>query len=285
LDYWLGDPPVFAPPLGVGKPLHALAAKGWSIYPETGQAVCDSGFWWLRWDLSPLGYLKTAAHGHLDALHLSMWFNGVAVIIDPGTGAYYADKDLRSWLASRNAHNGPCPTGEEYPKRLGPFLWAEHHLPPTWNAGKIAEVVTEGLVGEFSIPGGILRRCITRVELGDGWQVEDEFAAKPGFSGEFSVRWQFGPGAWIRRLEERVFSVNRAEACVRVDVGKDWAEVNLVEQGSERDGRSTTQKTALEGVISPAFRKAVFAPYLKLTARSREKSCVFRTTFLASSPS
>ena len=34
-----------------------------------------------------LGYLSTAAHGHLDALHLSIWYRGIAFVIDPSTGA------------------------------------------------------------------------------------------------------------------------------------------------------------------------------------------------------
>ena len=42
-----------------------------------------------------------AAHGHLDVLHVSLWLRGVAMVIDPGTGAYHADKQLRNWLASR----------------------------------------------------------------------------------------------------------------------------------------------------------------------------------------
>ena len=40
-----------------------------------------------------------------------------------------------------------------------------------------------------------------------------------------------------------------------------------------------------EGIVSPAFRKTVWAPYLKLTAPGGKKPCVFRTTFLASMPS
>ena len=277
LEYWLGDPPVFAPPLSVGEPLHTVAANQWSLYKETGMAIRDSGFWWLRWDLSPLGYLKTAAHGHLDALHLSIWFKGVAIVIDPGTGAYYADKALRSWLASRAAHNGPSPAGQEYPKRLGPFLWAQHHQPPNWTTRRSAESGLTGLIGELSLPTGCLRRCITRIEEGDSWQVEDELDSKPGNWGEFTVRWQFAPGSWLKRLEERKFSLHREGVSIVIEVGANWAEVNLVETASEHEDD-------LEGIVSPAFRKTVWAPYLKLTARGGKKPCVFRTTFLASQP-
>jgi hypothetical protein len=39
----------------------------------------------------------------------------------------------------------------------------------------------------------------------------------------------------------------------------------------------------MAGTVSPAFRKVEWAPFLKLLARpGSDKSCVFRTTFLAS---
>jgi hypothetical protein len=78
-----------------------------------------------------LGFGKMAAHGHLDALHVSLWIGGKAVLIDPGTGAYYSDANLRARLAGWEAHNGPVPeTGRHGPERMGPFLWVRHHEAP-----------------------------------------------------------------------------------------------------------------------------------------------------------
>jgi len=276
--YWLDEPPAFAPPLGAGQPAHTVEANGWWIYPKSGIAVRDSGFWWLRWDLSPLGYLKTAAHGHLDALHLSMWFKGVAMIIDPGTGAYYADKQLRCWLASRSAHNGPCPTGQEYPQRLGPFLWAEHHSVPTWTPQKSSDSKVASILGQLSLPNGTLRRAITRLEPGDGWQIDDALEPTAGTGSEFTVRWQFGPGAWVKQLQERTFSINRSGVSLLLELSGDWAGVDLVESESSR------LPGVFDGIVSLSFRKTTFAPCLKLTGRAGAKPCVFRTTFLASAP-
>src|SRR5437660_2307981 len=146
LDYWLGDPPEFSPQLGRSDPAHTVRRSDWWVYPGSGLGICESGFWWLRWDLSPLGYLTTAAHGHLDALHLSIWFNGVALVVDPGTGAYYADRNLRAWLASRGAHNGPDPRRWKCPGRLGAFLWASDHRLPRWKTDSEG-----GLAGEWPL--------------------------------------------------------------------------------------------------------------------------------------
>ena len=83
IRFWLGDAPPPAP-----QPGCLPVAGDWLLFPASGQAVCWTGDWQLRWDLSPLGFLDPAAHGHLDALHVSLWLRGIALVIDPGTGAY-----------------------------------------------------------------------------------------------------------------------------------------------------------------------------------------------------
>jgi hypothetical protein len=77
---WFQGPPNLAITSGV-----KTLPEGWRLFPETGIAVNRSGEWFLRWDVSPLGYLQTAAHAHLDALHLSIWIDDSALVIDPGT--------------------------------------------------------------------------------------------------------------------------------------------------------------------------------------------------------
>jgi len=143
---------------------------------------------------------------------------------------------------------------------------------------------SESLVGELSLPSGVIRRSVTRVDSGDGWQVDDEFSPASGTPGEFTVRWQFPPGSWVKRLEKRKFSLHRAEVAVTIEVGLNWTAVDLVEMEPDRKSGATTLDD-LEGVVSPAFRETAWAPYLKLTAHPSEKPCLFRTTFLASEPS
>lgn len=283
LDYWLGSPPEFRPPLGRGAPAHATSVGGWWLYQETGIAFADLGSWWLRWDVSPLGYLKTAAHGHLDELHLSIWRNGVALVIDPGTGAYYGNRDLRSWLASRSAHNGPCPGGEEIPRRLGPFLWDRLPDRPTCHAES-----ADSLAAEFRVSRHRMRRRVSRVGAGDGWTVEDQLIQPSGEMApvEFTVRWQFAPGTRLKRHGERRFQICRDAESIGIEVGDEWSEVLLIEE-NDHDTRRRVAANALEaehaGTVSSAFRKTEWAPFLKLMARPKPGgTCVFRTTFLAS---
>jgi hypothetical protein len=280
LDYWLGDPPQFSPPLGRGEPPHAVPSNDWWIYPGTGCATCELGFWWLRWDLSPLGYLKTAAHGHLDALHLSIWFDGAAIVVDPGTGAYYADPNLRTWLASRDAHNGPSPALWSHPVRLGSFLWSKQHEAPRWNADDRG-----GLAADWRLANGSICRRVIRLGKQDGWQVEDSLESWTG-TADFGVRWQFAPGVYLKLLSERRLLVKRDNVSVIVEIGPEWAEVLVAEQRDRsllRPAALNLRDAQFSGTVSPAFRKVEWAPYLKLVARpGGDKSCVFRTTFIAS---
>ena len=280
IPYWLGEPPRQPRLPGAGQPVHTVEAGGWWIYPHSGIAVCESGFWWLRWDLSSLGYLNTAAHGHLDALHLSIWYRGIAMIIDPGTGAYYAHKDLRAWLASRAAHNAPCPRARELPKRLGPFLWGSDHPQPRY------DVEWPEINAGFCLPDYTLERTCRFAEKSDKWEVND-LCVPNGLKvaheqpTHFSVRWQFAPGSILKRYGERKLVLSRQGVEIEIQLGDDWAEVNLVETPTDRE--KLEPMNPLAGIVSPAFRKIVFAPYLLLKAERRgDKPCVFRTTFLAS---
>jgi len=103
---------------------------GWRVFPDTGTAVNALGHWKARLDFSPLGAGSMAPHGHLDAQHLSLWIKGRAMVIDPGTGDYHGNPKLRNWLASRDAHNGPCSSRVSLARREGPFLWAAAHPKP-----------------------------------------------------------------------------------------------------------------------------------------------------------
>lgn len=240
---------------------------GWQIFPESGIAVHRSDHWMARWDVSALGYLATAAHGHLDALHLSLWRCGLAIVVDPGTGAYYADKTLRTHLASWAAHNGPHAIGKDFPRRLGPFLWSRHHAHPNLKPGSDA-----GLLGELKLPSGIARRTVTMLPREEGWRVEDCFQPDGSADYEFAVHWQFAPESRLEPMGDRKFRVTRRGQTVEVEVDANWSSVEPV--SDRRDG-------SFDGICSPDFRETCFAPCLKLAAHGHNP-CVFATTFLAS---
>ncbi|HKX63203.1 MAG TPA: heparinase II/III family protein, partial [Verrucomicrobiae bacterium] len=199
-----------------------------------------------------------------------------------GTGAYHADKPLRTWLASRQAHNGPCPVGVEFPRRTGPFLWREEHDTPRLElSGGVATAT-------LKLPGATVRRSIRQRPDQNGWEVSDACEGKRGTAQTFTVRWQFPPGSRVKRTSERAFRICRAGSVLIVEVAKEWNDVQLirpiVDPAGEQSPGTSAPAGDLEGIVSPAFRQICRAPFLKLTARG-DKPCVFTTTFLASAHS
>jgi hypothetical protein len=171
--------------------------------------------------------------------------------------------------------------GVEIPRRLGSFLWESHHTRPLWD-----EEYPGGAWAALKMPHYLLQRTIVPSQNGMGWEVRDGFSG--GHPLTFQVRWQFAPGSWVKRISERKFSVHRADVAVVIEVDGNWAEVELVEpvQESDQNLRMSVATSSLEGIVSPAFRKTCWAPYLKLVARPQgDKPCVFTTTFLASAHS
>ncbi len=63
--------------------------------PHGGLVVLRRGRLRLTMDVGPLGYLSLAAHGHADALAVTVTRDGHDVIGDPGTGSYYAEPSWR----------------------------------------------------------------------------------------------------------------------------------------------------------------------------------------------
>jgi hypothetical protein len=59
----------------------------------------------LIFDHGPLGYLSIAAHGHADALALTLSLDGQPVLVDPGTWLYGSGGPWRNWFRSTPAHN------------------------------------------------------------------------------------------------------------------------------------------------------------------------------------
>lgn len=232
LRFWLGEPP---------KGVKAAMRGQWLMHSESGHAIWRDGRWTARLDSSPLGLGSMAAHGHLDALHVSLWFEQHALVIDPGTGAYYSNTALRARLASWEAHNGPVPvTGSDTPKRLGPFLWLKHHEVPR------SEVHGDICVMTFAHEGRRVRRA---VHVAEG---HVEICDEAGGESAHVVTWQLAPGWQIKPRRGNAFICTHAESIpVHVTLNSDHLESCEV----------------LEREASPHFRELVSTHALRVTFR------------------
>ncbi len=100
-------------------------------FPQGGYYVLGSHFDCLEEvrivaDCAPLGYLSIAAHGHADALSLTLSVAGLEVFIDPGTYAYHTQQMWRDYFRSTSAHNTVCVDGLDQSVIAGNFMWNKH---------------------------------------------------------------------------------------------------------------------------------------------------------------
>jgi hypothetical protein len=74
-------------------------------------------------DAAPLGYLAIAAHGHADALSLTLSVAGRPMLIDPGTYSYHTQQRWRDYFRGTSAHNTLCVDHLDQSVPGGAFLW------------------------------------------------------------------------------------------------------------------------------------------------------------------
>lgn len=100
-------------------------------FPQGGYYLLGQHFGWPEEiravvDCAPLGYLSIAAHGHADALALTLSVAGKEMLIDPGTYAYHTQKDWRDYFRSTRAHNTISIDGLDQSVSGGNFMWVKH---------------------------------------------------------------------------------------------------------------------------------------------------------------
>ncbi len=174
-------------------------------YSASGMAVIENAGWKVRLDASPLGFGKMAAHGHCDALHVSIWDGEHALVIDPGTGGYYGMKEQRAKLASWEAHNGPQPlTGFKTPLRMGTFLLSQHHAEP-----QLTNCDAQDATATFEHEGCSFSRSVRTLEAGS-IRVEDQSEQVT----RFSSCWHLAPEIKLEPTAPNTFRLSRD--------GKQW---------------------------------------------------------------
>lgn len=100
---------------------------GW-CFPDGGYFVFGSGFATGReikgmLDCGPLGYLGIAAHGHADALALTLSVAGEECLVDPGTYSYWQDQKWRDYFRGTSSHNTVRVDHMDQSVSGGRFMW------------------------------------------------------------------------------------------------------------------------------------------------------------------
>jgi hypothetical protein len=94
--------------------------------PDGGLVVMRREDRRITMDVGPLGYLSIAAHGHADALSVTLTADGRDLVGDPGTGSYYAEPAWRRAFRGTRAHATVAVDDEDQSVPGGAFLWVRH---------------------------------------------------------------------------------------------------------------------------------------------------------------
>ena len=109
----------------VGRPAHAprAAAEGAHEFARGGLTVWHSSGLTVTFDHGSLGLGSLAAHGHADALAVTIFEGVTPVVLDPGTFAYHEDPAARDRCRGTPGHGTIHFGGRSQSEMLGPFLW------------------------------------------------------------------------------------------------------------------------------------------------------------------
>ena len=123
---------------GVQWLLHALPGKRPDCDPhevDTGWAFPEGGYFLFGnhfgegseikglLDCGPLGYLGIAAHGHADALAMTLSIAGEECLIDSGTYSYWQEQKWRDYFRGTSSHNTVRIDGLDQSVSGGRFMW------------------------------------------------------------------------------------------------------------------------------------------------------------------
>jgi len=237
---------------------------GWRLFQASGYAVIQNSRFKARFDASPLGYLSGAGHGHLDALHLSIWHRGLAVVIDPGTGGYYANPAERAELTAGEHHNGPYSCEAQYPLRRGPFFWDNHHPAP------LLEVLNDGgIQGRLNVGDFHFSREL-RVEENDVIRITVCDSAEGHDAKAFQVKWILAPGWAIAGQDAQSIDFRREKYFAKLIIGNQWKSAEIHQPASDVNAGA---------LVSPSFRKFQRSIAVLLKSHPRATSCTSEWIF------
>jgi hypothetical protein len=201
-----------APARAAADRCHQFPAGGYTVWREHGLAV--------TWDHGGLGLGPLAAHGHADALSVTIFRDEDPVVVDPGTFAYHEEPDARERFRSSPYHATVSFGGRSQVEALGPFLWGhrfqlvkrDEGYECQWPSGErhwrrvelVGEAVRlldrlEGEDAELVFP----LHPSARVELAEGRARVTVGTTHAVFEAAGIKRWRVEPGEYSPRFAQR----------------------------------------------------------------------------------
>jgi hypothetical protein len=203
-------------------------------------------------DAGPLGYLSIAAHGHADALSLTLSIAGEEMLIDSGTFSYGEQPKWRDHFRGTSAHNTVRVDGVDQSVSGGAFLWMKHA-----QAACVAFESTETLdrwegthSGYSRLPDPVVhRRAIEFDKPLSKFTVTDRLECKQAHRVE--IFWHLAPDCVVEMTPQQA-SVVKGNAILRIRLRTPGLAFQLAQgEGPRLEGWSSTRYGTL--IASPTL--------------------------------
>jgi hypothetical protein len=163
------------------------------VLPDAGLVILRSDDVRAMIDVGPLGYLSLAAHGHADALQITVSDGARALIVDPGAGSYFGHPSWRPCFRGTGFHATVEVDSEDQSEAGGPFLWSAHARTTLLHADPAAGLVLAEHDGYQRLEHPVLHRRAVAVRE-NVVVVVDRLSAPAGVeSHRYRQTWPFHP--------------------------------------------------------------------------------------------
>ena len=173
----------------------------------------------VTFDACPLGYKSIAAHGHADALSITMRYNGAAFFVDPGTYDYFTYDDWRNYFRSTRAHNTVEVDGCDQSEMLGKFLWGARATTQVveWQATNESTRVAAEHDGYQRLSDPVTHRRTVELSRSDGtMKIDDAFTCAGPHSAV--LHFHCAPNCQVTINDDRTLTVARPEGRLRLSL-------------------------------------------------------------------
>jgi heparinase II/III-like protein len=216
----------------------------------------------VTFDAGPLGYLSIAAHGHADALSVTLSVDDADLIVDPGSGTYFGRaRTTREAFRGTGFHATVLIDETSQSSPGGPFLWSTHARSWFHHIDLLQALAIGEHAGYLRAPAGVRHvRAVHLLETGDVL-VHDRVEG-PG-EHTVSIRWPLSPS-----LHAEVTGDSEVRAHSNVGPGL------LLRTVSTRPGSMSVaygSREPLEGWSSPRLDQLVPAPLVKWDSSLRAR--------------
>lgn len=233
-----------------------------SADPPTSRLFAEGGYAVMRdregkrlavMDCGALGWGSIAAHGHADALSVTLSVDGQPILVDAGTYCYHDEPLWRNAFRTTRYHNTVCVDDTNQSEMLGAFLWGARAQVRIirWHSADLCDMLCAAHDGYRRLGCGEHLRWLFWLKP-DLWLVVDHVEQSEGHS--VVQNWLFSQDCAVQ-VAGATMGVRCGEVALRVLCASD-VEIQWVQGGAPEEG----------GWISPSFGRKEPAPLVSVHA-------------------